>query len=258
MNTYRVWQVKRDGQVTGPFPEPQILQYILIGRISVSDLVSMDGNFWQSYEHTPELIEQIRHLGGDGGDSQWQEERLRAIFRNADERKRPDPRGHEPPETSAKWTTRTGVDRRKKPETVRQHAYRETISEVDHWLSNHRPGRSVTAVLLAGLAILTGLSLHFFGSEAPRVDLGLRPANCDAQPVGRVDWHGCDKAGYVLAGADLHEANLIGARFAGANLSYANLKQARVDGAVFDGAKLAGATWVDGRVCAAGSVGSCR
>lgn len=259
MNTYRVWQVKRDGQVTGSFPENLVLQYILIGRIHPGDLVSMDGHFWQPYEHTPEIVEQIRHLVGDKGDPQWQEDRLRAILRNADERKRPDPRSRETPEDAAAWTPlRTGGDRRKRPETVEQHAYRETVAEVDHWLSNYRSGRSITVILLIALAVLMGLVLHHYGAKAPHISIGLRAANCDVSPRNQVDWHGCDKSGYVLAGADLRSANLVGARFGGANLSYANLKDARVDGAVFDGANLAGAIWVDGRVCAAGSVGSCR
>jgi uncharacterized protein YjbI with pentapeptide repeats len=90
------------------------------------------------------------------------------------------------------------------------------------------------------------------------IDIGLHVATCDAEPVSKVDWHGCDKAGYFLVGADFREANLKDVQFAGANLSYANLKDARLDGAVLDNAKLAGATWVDGRTCADDSVGSCR
>jgi hypothetical protein len=259
MRIYRVWQVKRDGQVTGPFPENLIIQHILIGRIRPGDLISMDGHFWKSFEHTPEILDQIRHWVTDEGDPQWREERQRAILRNADERKRPDPRSHETAEEAAAWMAlRVGSDRRKKPETVEQHAYRETIAEVDHWLSSYRSGKDMMAVLLLVLAMLTGLALHYFGAKDQPIDIGLHAASCDAQAASQVDWHGCDKTDYVLAGADLRSANLSGTRFSGANLSYANFKGARVDGAMFDGANLTGAIWVDGRVCAAGSVGICR
>ena len=264
MSAYRVWQVKRGGQVTGPFPEKVILQHILLGRIVADDLISMDGHFWQSYENTPEILEQLhrmvgRHMGSST-DPAWREERLQAILRHADERKQIDPRSRETPEDAAAWAAmRSGGDRRKTPETVEQHSYRETVAEVDQWLRTRRPGKSIIAATLFCAALLvTALAIHRFGSQEPPIDLGLRAASCDAQPASRVDWHGCDKSGLVLAGADLRGADLKGARFAGANLSYANLRGARVDGADFDGAQLTGATWTDGRVCAVDSLGSCR
>ncbi len=259
MTTYRVWQVKRDGQVTGPFPENLIIQHILIGRIHADDLLSMDGHFWKTFGNTPEILEQIRLLKGNEADSHWQEERQHAFMRNADERKRPDPRSHESVEQATAWMAlRKGEDRRKKPETVEQHAYRETVAEVDDWLSSDRSVKSMAAPVLLVLAVLTGLALYYFGSEDPQIDIGLQAANCDAQPASKVDWHGCDKSGYLLVGADLRGANLTGTRFSGANLTYADFNGARTDGAVFDGAILAGATWPDGQVCATGSVGSCR
>ncbi len=258
MNTYRLWQIKKNGQISGPFPENLIVQHILLGRIRSEDQISLDGHFWQSFEGFPEIVAQIQQLS-EGGDSQWREERYRASLRHLDERKRPDPRKRETPQGSTSGAVpRTGVDRRKAPETVAQHTYRESIAEVDHWLTNYRPGKSVMVVVLFGIVVLTGLAIHHFGTEAPPIDLGLRAATCDSPPSGRVDWHGCDKSGYVLAGADLHDADLRGVRFTGANLAYANLKGARLGGASFDGANLVGVTWVNGRLCAANSVGVCR
>jgi uncharacterized protein YjbI with pentapeptide repeats len=46
--------------------------------------------------------------------------------------------------------------------------------------------------------------------------------------------------------------------FVDARLQGANLKGADLTGARFDSADLEGAVWTDGRVCAAGSVGSCK
>lgn len=263
MNTYRVWQVKRGETVTGPFPENLILQHIMLGRIHAGDLISVDGHFWQSFENTPEILEQLRLMVGEHmqstPDPEWHAERLRAILRHADERKRPDPRSHETSEDTAEWAAlRSGGERRNVLETVEQHHYRETVADVDQWLQSPHPDRNITAVILFFIALLVAWMLYLFGSQQPLIDIGLRAATCDAQPVNRVDWHGCDKSGDLLAGADLRDADLRGTQLSGANLTYANLKGARVDAAVFDGAKLAGTIWIDGRRCAADSVGSCR
>lgn len=261
MTAYRVWQVKRGETISGPFPESLILQHILLGRILADDQISMDGHFWQSFENTPEILEQLRRHVADENehDPEWHAERLRAILRHADERKRPDPRSYETSEDKAEWAVlRSGGERRNVAETVEQYRYRETVAEVDQWLQQHHPGKSLTVVMLFCIALLVAWTFHRFGSQQPPIDIGLRAATCDVQPVSKVDWHGCDKSGYLLVGADLRDANLSGTRFAGTNLSYANLKGARVDGAVLDGAKLAGTTWVDGRVCATESIGSCR
>lgn len=261
MNIHRLWQVKRGGQVAGPFPESLIVQHILLGRIVADDLISMDGHAWKSYRETPEIIEQISSMIGQdmtsSSDPAWREERLRAVLRYVDERKHLDPRTREALD-AAKINMRSGIDRRKIPETVEQHSHRVAIAETDQWIKNYRPGKSMAAVALFFAALLIAWVFQQFGSKDVPVDIGLHVANCDAEPVSKVDWHGCDKTGYFLVGADLREANLKDARLSGANLSYANLKGARLDGAVLNDAKLAGATWVDGRVCADDSVGSCR
>jgi len=76
-----------------------------------------------------------------------------------------------------------------------------------------------------------------------------------------------------LAGADLSFANLAQAKLVGANLTstnlqfadlrnadlrYADLRNAQLNGATLLGARLDEATWVDGRKCAAISVGECQ
>ena len=47
--------------------------------------------------------------------------------------------------------------------------------------------------------------------------------------------------------------NLVDAKLGGAELEGAD-----ITGAMFSSADLGGATWIDGRTCAAGSVGECR
>jgi uncharacterized protein YjbI with pentapeptide repeats len=61
-----------------------------------------------------------------------------------------------------------------------------------------------------------------------------------------------------LQQANLMLANLTGVNLLDADLRGANLRGAKLQNAILIAAKLDGATWVDGRVCAAGSVGECR
>lgn len=62
--------------------------------------------------------------------------------------------------------------------------------------------------------------------------------------------------------SDLEEVNFSGANLSNVNfyhadLEEANLKGANIEGADFKNAELEYATWVDGRICAEGSIGSC-
>ena len=61
-----------------------------------------------------------------------------------------------------------------------------------------------------------------------------------------------------LIGANLTSANLNYADLRNADLRYADLRNAKLEGASLLGARLDEATWVDGRSCAAISVGACQ
>jgi len=77
-----------------------------------------------------------------------------------------------------------------------------------------------------------------------------------------------DLRGANLEGAHLFANNLRGAQLQGANLQHvnlldahlegANLQGAKLDGAILGTVRLDGATWIDGRVCASPSQGSCQ
>jgi uncharacterized protein YjbI with pentapeptide repeats len=59
-------------------------------------------------------------------------------------------------------------------------------------------------------------------------------------------------------GADLTGADLRRARLDAADLRGASLVGARIEATVFTNAILDGARWIDGRLCAQGSVGRCE
>lgn len=136
------------------------------------------------------------------------------------------------------------------------------------------------------------------GANLDRADLtgalltgaGYAPADLSGTYLNRATINGINLDGAALPGAQLnqvqaYQASFIGADFKGAQLTHANLAQANFERADFTGANLSdadlrgsylrgaliegvgatfaralltGATWTDGRICGAESVGTCR
>jgi uncharacterized protein YjbI with pentapeptide repeats len=103
-------------------------------------------------------------------------------------------------------------------------------------------------------AVLTGADLQ--GANLQRADL----------QVGNLS--GADLRGANLESAHLFANEARGTQFQGANLRHVNLQDAHLEGANLQGAdldgaffgtvRLDGATWIDGRICAAPSQGTCQ
>lgn len=269
MSDYRLWYVKRGDRQQGPFPEPLICRHILLGRIGEQDVLSLDGQFWRPLDQLPELMEKVHatlyeHMGVAEGDVDWREERAKAALRWLDDRKSPDPRKNESPETAQQnQNRRSGTDRRQRPETVEQHAYRESRSAFEEWVRNRRDSYGKAALVVAiVLALVVFLTLTTRPVNPIKVGLQFQP-DCQAPANRQVNWSGCDKHDQLLVGVDLQGADLTGANLQHANLKYANLmranlRQAKLEGADLTGVQLGGATWLDGRICAEGSVGRCQ
>ena len=266
MSDYRLWFVKRGGRQQGPFPEPLICRHILLGRIGEQDQLSLDGKFWRPLDQLPELMEKVHatlyeHMGVAEGDVDWREERAKAALRWLDDRKSPDPRKHESPDMAEQnLNRRSGVDRRQRPETVEQHAYRESRSSFRNGTSRRDWRRHYR--YLAGCGVVLVVTLTTKPVNPIKVVLQFQ-ADCQAPASRGVNWAGCDKHDQLLVGVDLQGADLSGANLQHANLKYANLMrasllQASLKGADLTGVQLGHAVWPDGRVCAEGSVGVCR
>lgn len=103
------------------------------------------------------------------------------------------------------------------------------------------------------------------GAHMPNVQLtraqlsqaDLRDVEASYANLAMADLRGAQVSGANLMGASLRGAVLINADFSGANLAYADFSGAQIRGAKFDKAALSKAIWVDGTVCAAGSVSAC-
>lgn len=267
MDIYRLWYLKKNERAQGPFPEALICRYIVLGRIGQGDEVSLDGHYWRKVGNVSELKQAVDRLLQDGmsKDEEWNEERSKALLRWLDDRKTPDPRlkkTEPPPDTVL--LQRSGSDRRQNPENIDQLTYREVRGSFEAWIArqNQRYGKAAMGVIV--MVLLTILVVTYYQPVNPvKVGLTLEASNCDAPPHQGVKWSNCRKDDELLVGADLRGAELIGASFRRANLSYADLRKANLAQSDLTGAKLAGAqledaVWVDGRICAAGSVGRCN
>ncbi len=126
-------------------------------------------------------------------------------------------------------------------------------------------------------AISIGILLFFAGitPAASQADLDKLSATraCEGCDFNRINLSGRDLAGVNLSKAHLGAANLRGANLSGANLSGAqlgdavlsdanltnvDLRGANLAGAYMFETNLSGATWTDGTICKAGSIGRCE
>lgn len=288
----RLWYVRRAGRVRGPFPAGQIAREILLGRIVDGDELSHDREHWQPLAALPELVpEVLRHADTEAG-----RERLRLARLHEDERahdrrhevaagpqaRRGRDRRHDEPAAVVAHRERVNRWAHERPAPERNRAllaatvavalavllvyafYRPDIERAVrdcgappaagvNWNSCDFAGRSLNRARLARANLANARLLG--------ADLG--HARLDGADLGFAILEGADLRGAVLTGASLRGAILRRARLAGADLrdaelGYADLTGAELAGTRLTGARLDKAIWVDGRVCADGSVGACR
>lgn len=279
MTQRQLWYVRRGGRVSGPFPTQTVTNNTLLGRFLPADEVSLDQVEWRQLSAVAELLPPELHAiqkETDPEQLRWQEERHKAALRWADQRSH---------DEQSQGAPVDGV-----PEDERRKA--EAGSDVSHHhaILAQEPRRYLGVA--AGLAVLllsVALGLVYYQPVNP-LKVGVVPVQpqCGMAAAPGVNWSGCDKQGVLLRGVDLtrgkldyanfSRADLSGSRLAqvslvGANLHAAELKHAdlsRADlsnadlsAAHLESVNLAGAVldhaiWLDGRVCATGSVGQCR
>lgn len=280
------WFTRKQGQTGGPFSARVITNHIRIGRLSMDDEISPDGEQWMALRSLPEL---------HPPEAELKAERTR---RKLDERTGLDRRQQRSSDAGA---PPRGPDRRaREPESDQQHrALRRLLME------KYRAQQPyVFWPLLATLLVLLGLLLlaMLFPSPLPEPESG-----CDLPAAPGVNWSNCPKMEQDLRGADLSGASLrnsdmtgvvlMNASLTGADLAYANLRladlsysdlqqafllganlaradlshadlrdadlshadlrDARLGNARLTGARLDNAIWIDGRQCAPGSTGDC-
>lgn len=147
------------------------------------------------------------------------------------------------------------------------------------WRDSPDPGEDANAVCKLEPEAQCTQAIRI-GLQAPGVDMNhasmanmrldesnLKGANLEGAILQLANLRGANLEGANLSRTHLHAVNLRGANLRGASLRGANLLDADLTGADLTGADLVGtiliqakfgnATWSDGRICAADSVGRC-
>ncbi|MEJ2575924.1 MAG: pentapeptide repeat-containing protein [Gammaproteobacteria bacterium] len=239
-----VWFVRRGGRAAGSASTARIRHHVLVGRLRLSDEVSLDGAHWRPIAAVPQVIPL----------------RLRRD-READVRAAAEHALRDRHRALAAIALSLAV-------LVGCVALTLRLGEA----TTAPAGASCDAPPTPGV-IWSNCRLD--GADWPSASLGganLSNVSLINARLNDAELAGADLAYANLAGAELSYARLRGARLLGANLrgadltnadladadlSHADLTGARTGAAQWAGARLDGAIWLDGRRCAQGSRGEC-
>lgn len=288
------WYVRRHGKLIGPFPHAQVAEYLMLGKLSRSDEISHDREVWrtiQSSGHFPEGPSLVQPPAETGEESLWEVERARAKHRWLDERlyAADDVAGEPNAKPESFQSLRhdhqitqamTQAERTQKPqiglaivaililcglgaviwfgqgEGLVIAPPPQVVAKVNCNASG--PGVNWTGCVKTAVH-LQGAKLKQSQLNATKFDeADLSGADLSYSNLLRASLRASNLEGASLQGADLSGADMTGANLGTADLSFAVFTGAKVDGLRLEGAKLDKATWVDGRVCAEGSIGACR
>ena len=266
------WYVRRAGEVRGPFAAAQVARYIVLGRVRLGDEVSRDGTAWVPLGSRSELLPAgLEELSNE--DTLWRlrlrEDERSGVDRRAgqvpsaeiaERRFLRDVRRSAPSRRGWAWlgvaaalalVTMVAVLTTKPQPPSGPHCNADPAPGVD-WHDCRLEGLDV-----AGLDLSGALLRNAKAREARMTQTRLPRADLAYADLARANLAAADLSGASLVGTNLSGADLSAADLSGADLRYADLTRARLQGARLEGAALGRAVWVDGRLCAPQSVGSC-
>jgi len=275
MTTNQLWFVRHGKVVLGQFPLKEIVQAISIGEILMSDEISPDQANWLPLSGFPGLmpeksqpVETVAEESLDDDTRKWRQERTKAAVRWEN-----DPAAHQhslehahTPNPLLKWL---GI-------TLALLA----VAGLGTWVmwQLQTPAESPKLEIappIPSCEAAPAPKVNWRGCDKSGTLLSgsdLSSANLSRAKFNSTDLSGSSLVAVNLAQSDLsyatlNHANLSQANLEGANLNFAEMREADLSGAnlrdanlgdaVLDGAKLGQATWPDGRICAANSVGQC-
>lgn len=296
MSERRLWFVKKNEVIKGPFLTAQLSRNILLGRLSYDDEVSVDEINWQKISKYSELIPEV--MQSDPVDEKKLETaKIQVDERISEKRRKQQNISQDLAEERRKTRERRGTESK---EMLR---HREKINALNETYKKNlkRPKFPVfSMVLLVFVIVVFGFILTsnqnkelidcsipasrgvnwqnclFVSLEAENQNLEqsiLKDAKLNQAKLLGAKFTGSDMAYAEIKESDLSYADMEGVRLIGANLAktdlrYANLKNADLSYADLTGAFLAGANivntkfsntiWIDGQVCKKGSVGFCK
>ncbi len=289
-----LWFIRRSNKIKGPFPSGTLRRFILLGRIQPTDQVSMDRKNWQQVMDVPEVVpREVRKAAAEGHldevlpihlgeDERTGVERRRKEKAKAYDNLRKGQRRKDEPELIQRH-------RNAKQELLRE----EKKSRRTPYLGVI--ASAILVVLLIGVGLYIGAPsaipdpdcnakaapgvnwrscyLEAVSSESANMEGAIlnssimRSAKLSGTVFKQADMQYADLSGSDLSyaefnsarmkGINLQNADLTNADLRNSDLTFANLKNSRLGGARMEGARLEKAIWIDGTVCATGSVGKC-
>jgi hypothetical protein len=113
-------------------------------------------------------------------------------------------------------------------------------------------------ILMIAAGVFVTSSGGSYAFDAAGLERFKATKECRACDLTNADLSKADLRGAKLMEAKLNEANLERANLTGAQLYFADLTGANIKGTKFSRAQLTNATWIDGQLCAHGSLGQCK
>ena len=234
--SHTLWYTRRDEHIRGPFPQGLITRFIVLGRLQMTDEVSVDQIRWTCVKDVPEIIPDP--LKSDPNDPELQEY-LRVARRREDERAAGDRRRRE----GASHDERRRRDDRRQDEPDELLRHREIKTNLIK--ERQVPPEGLRLRFIVALAATVSgaiVAAFWFMPQAPELQL-----QCEAPAGPQVNWSNCKFEGIILqnaelVGARLDNANLSGAQLQGANFTRSNLSYANFGRADLSRANLTQAT----------------
>jgi len=294
---HQQWYIRRGEVVRGPFPKEKITNYLLRGRIKKGDELSPDQKAWQPASEFPQLLPASLFGGGEDEDAQLRQQLMakkhweahRAVLNHESCYQQGDQDSYDDSAERDALAVPHSMDQANAGVTrVRQaksanrtlvgailvsilgaamamiyfNQPEPEVNEIDcaaaaapnvNWSNCQMEAASLPGANLIG-ATMQNMSLM-------RADLSgsqLVGVNLSFSNLSVTSLRGADLRSATLVGASLKGADLSNATLDGADLSYVDFGGASLSGASITGAKFDKAKWIDGRICAVGSIGSCQ
>ena len=284
MTKHNAWYIRKNDKIMGPCPAGQISQALVLGRYTLQDEVSHDKETWKRIATIPDLIPEV--LKADPEDEEAQE-RLKAARRWADERRFE----HATLDEHRKGEAYEELEYRENRESVyrsigkrRDRAIIQSlivlvlVGVITYFAFDLAPQTTEKDVdcEAPAAAEVNWRYCRMAGKQIIRSDL--KKANLNTTILSRANLFASDLSGanasYTdfslanlsfanftnasLKGANLQRADLTQANLTNADLSYADLRDAILTRVHFEKTRLDNVIWIDGRVCAPGSVDECK
>lgn len=285
-----IWYLKHGEQVFGPFPSPQIAEALNIGEVTPEWEVSLNGVDWLGILDSGQFKaeETASTIGETDETLAWHEQRQQARKRWLQEGAGVTGIARNPEldaaarKSIARDHIRTQVllreekNKRRSPWIVLLALALLVGVGIAVWLGqSDKPIQAGIGLSVDCAAVLRD-HVNWTGCVKPNISqpnaiarnarmdkarldgANLRGADLSYATMNGASLRNADLGKVVFTGADFSGADLSGADLSAADLRYAVLSNANLAGVRLSGTQLEKATWIDGRVCASGSLDQCK